>query len=350
MRADSLYTMSRYVDLRSDTVTQPTQQMRDAMASAQVGDDGYGEDPTVDALETRFAAMTGKEAALFVPSGVMANQIAVRVLTQPGDVIVAGRSQHIVSFEMGASARNSSVQFALVDDANGALALSEVLDIIDAEVDHQPHVAMVSVENTHMPSGGTPWDLNELRALAGAIGERPLHLDGARLFNASVATGVSVKDYADTATTVMACLSKGLCAPVGSLFAGSSELVQRARIERKRLGGAMRQAGFLAAAGLVALETMVDRLSEDHRRARRLADLFAGAFPEAGYDPSSCRTNIVAFNHPQARQIVEELSALGVHGGTVAPRRVRFVTHVGVTDDDVQYVADVLEKFRPASH
>ncbi len=342
--------MTRYVDLRSDTVTQPTQQMRDAMASAHVGDDGYGEDPTVDALEARFAEMMGKDSALFVPSGVMANQIAVRVLTQPGDVIVAGRSQHIVSFEMGASARNSSVQFALVDDATGALALSDVLEIIDAEADHQPHVAMLSVENTHMPSGGTPWELNDLRALAGAIGDRPLHLDGARLFNASVATGVSLKEYADTSTTVMACLSKGLCAPVGSLLAGPSELMQRARIERKRLGGAMRQAGFLAAAGLVALETMIERLGEDHRRARRLAELFAAAFPESGYDPGSCRTNIVAFDHPQARQIVEELSALGVHGGTVAPRRVRFVTHMGINDDDVEYVADVLENFRPATN
>lgn len=323
--------------------------MRDAMASASVGDDGYGEDPTVLALETRFAAMMGKEAALFLPSGVMANQIAVRVLTQPGDVIVAGKSQHIVSFEMGASARNSSVQFALVDDSMGTLALGEVLDIIDAEADHQPHIAMVSVENTHMPSGGTPWDVNDLRALAGAIGGRPLHLDGARLFNAAVATGVSVKEYAEPATTVMACLSKGLCAPVGSLLAGSGDLMRHARVERKRLGGAMRQAGFLAAAGLVALDTMVERLSEDHIRARRLAELFADAFPEAEYDPSSCRTNIVAFDHPQARQIIEELSALGVDGGTVAPRRVRFVTHAGVNDDDVDYVAHVLEKFRPAA-
>lgn len=340
--------MTRYVDLRSDTVTQPTQQMRDAMASALVGDDGYGEDPTVNALEARFAAMMGKEAALFVPSGVMANQIAVRVLTRPGDLIVAGTSQHIVSFEMGASARNSSVQFALVDDTKGALELSDVLDIIDAEADHQPHVAMVSVENTHMPSGGTPWDVNDLRALAGAIGDRPLHLDGARLFNAAVATGVSVSEYAESATTVMACLSKGLCAPVGSLLAGPSDVVQRARIERKRLGGAMRQAGFLAAAGLVALETMIDRLSEDHQRARQLAELFARAFPESDYDPLSCRTNIVAFNHPQARQIVEELTKLGVDGGTVAPRRLRFVTHAGVSDDDVDFVSDVLEKFRPA--
>ena len=321
--------------------------MRDAMAAAVVGDDGYGEDETVAALEERFARLVAKDAAVFVPSGVMANQLAVRVLTRPGDVIVAGKSQHLVSFEMGASARNSSVQFATVDDARGSLDLADVLDVLDAEVDHQPHVAMVSVENTHMPSGGVPWDVNDLTALAGAIGGRPLHLDGARLFNAVVATGTSAAQYSAPATTVMACLSKGLCAPVGSLLAGPSEFMQRARVERKRLGGAMRQAGFLAAAGLIALDTMVERLAEDHVRAHRLAELFAAAFPESGYDPSTCRTNIVAFDHPQARRLVEELAKAGVEGGTVAPHRARFVTHAGVSDEDVDFVADVLEGFGP---
>jgi threonine aldolase len=340
--------MTRRVDLRSDTVTQPTPQMREAMAHAVVGDDGYGEDPTVNALEERFAALVGKEAALFVPSGVMANQIAVRVLTRPGDVIIAGRAQHVVSFEMGAAARNSSVQFATVDDSHGTLVLGDVLEIIDAEANHQPHVAMVCAENTHMPSGGTPWDVADLVALANAIGGRPLHLDGARLFNAVVATGTSAVQYCEPATTVTTCLSKGLCAPVGSLLAGPADLIRDARIERKRLGGAMRQAGVLAAAGLVALDTMIDRLAEDHVRARALAELFAAAFPESGYDPASCRTNIVAFDHPQARQIVQELEALGVAGGMVAPRRVRFVTHADLSDDDVAFVADVLRDFEPS--
>ena len=339
--------MTRRVDLRSDTVTQPTPAMREAMATAVVGDDGYGEDPTINELEAKFAAMVGKDEAIFVPSGVMANQIAVRILTSPGDVIVAGRGQHVVSFEMGASARNSSVQFALIDDTNGMLDLADVLDVIDAEFDHQPHVSMVSVENTHMPSGGTPWELGRLESLRSAIAGRHLHLDGARLFNAVVATGTSAKEFARPATTVMASLSKGLCAPVGSLLAGPSELMQRGRIERKRLGGTMRQAGILAAAGIIALDTMVDRLSEDHDRARRLADLFAVSFPEANYDSATCRTNIVAFDHPQARQIVSELAALGVEGGTVAPRRVRFVTHAGVSDDDVDFVAERLKVFKP---
>jgi threonine aldolase len=340
--------MTRRVDLRSDTVTQPTQAMRDAMAEAVVGDDGYGEDPTVNALEARYAQIVAKEAALFVPSGVMANQIAIRVLTRPGDLVIAGRSQHLVSFEMGAASRNSSVQFATVDDRLGTLAIADVLELIDSEQDHQPHVAMVAVENTHMPSGGTVWDVADLEALKGAIGARPIHLDGARLFNAMVASGVAASTIAASATTVMTCLTKGLCAPVGSLLAGPSHLMDAARVERKRLGGSMRQAGVLAAAGLVALDTMIDRLAEDHERARVLAQQFAQAFPESNYDATSCRTNIVSFNHPQARQIVHELATLGVEGGTVAPQRVRFVTHAGVSDDDVNFVGEVLRNFKPS--
>ncbi|MCU1363120.1 MAG: hypothetical protein JWM55_948 [Acidimicrobiaceae bacterium] len=340
--------MARRVDLRSDTVTQPTEAMRAAMASAVVGDDGYGEDPTVNELETRFAQLVGKEAAVFVASGIMANQIALRVLSRPGDLVVAGRHQHVVSFEMGAAARNSATQFATVDDTNGALDLADVVEIIESEGDHQPHVEVVSVENTHMFSGGVPWEVEDLERLSGAIGDRSLHLDGARLFNAVVATGASAARYAASATTVMTCLSKGLCAPVGSVLAGPAELMERARIERKRLGGALRQAGFLAAAGLVALDTMIERLHDDHRRARQLAELFAFAFPESNYDPTTCRTNIVAFDHPQARRMVEELSHLGVEGGTLAPQRARFVTHAGVSDDDVDFVAEVMARFTHA--
>ena len=341
--------MTRHVDLRSDTVTQPTPEMREAMARAVVGDDGFGDDPTVRELEERYAAMTGKEAAIYVPSGVMANQIALRVLTKPGDVIVAGKNQHIVSFEMGATARNSSLQFALVDDSTGELAFDDVMDVIDASTDHQVPVAMVAVENTHMFSGGSVWDSEHFSTLARAIEGRPIHLDGARLFNASIASGRSLSELAAPATTVMSCLSKGLCAPVGSLLAGPAPLMAAGRVERKRLGGAMRQVGILAAAGLVALDTMVERLADDHRRARRLAGLLAAAFPESGYDPATCQTNIVSFVHPQARQIVHELKERGVWGDTVAPRRVRLVTHAGITDDDVDFVAEVLASFTPVA-
>jgi len=334
--------MHREVDLRSDTVTQPTPAMREAMLHARVGDVGYDEDPSVNELESRFAALVGKEKAVFVPSGVMANQIAVRVLTEPGDLIVAGRRQHVVSFEMGASARNSSVQFLTVDDSSGVLSVRDVLDGIDAEIDHQPHVALVAIENTHMPSGGTPWELRDVVALKDAVGDVPLYLDGARLFNAVVATGTSAADYAQHVDVLMTCLSKGLCAPVGSLLAGSRELMALATIERKRLGGTMRQAGFLAAAGLVALDTMIDRLADDHARARELAHAFAEALPATTYDPSTCRTNVVAFDHPEARKLVAHLEERGVRGGTIGPRRVRFVTHAGVSDEDVAYVRDVL--------
>jgi threonine aldolase len=334
--------MERPVDLRSDTVTQPTPAMREAMALARVGDVGYDEDPTVNELEERFAALVAKPKALFVPSGVMANQIALRVLTRPGDLVVAGRSQHVVSFEMGASARNAGIQLALVDDLEGVVQPDDVLEVIDAEQDHQPHVALVAIENTHMVSGGVPWTLEQLRGLRSSLGATPLYLDGARLFNAVVATGTSAALYSEPATMVMACLSKGLCAPVGSLLAGPADLMSAAVIERKRLGGTMRQAGFLAAAGLVALETMIERLADDHARARTLA-VAAAAFPESTYDPTSCRTNIVAFDHPRARGIVDQLAERGVLAGTVGPRRMRLVTHAGIDDDDVAFVIEVMK-------
>ena len=323
--------------------------MREAMASARVGDDGYGEDPSVNELESRYASLVGKDAALFVPSGVMANQIALRVLAQPGDVVVAGGSQHVVGFEMGAASRNAAIQFATLDDSSGTLNIAGVLEVIDSEADHQPHVSLVCVENTHMASGGVPWDVAELRALADALGDRPLYQDGARLFNAVVATGTSAAEFCAPSVMVTSCLSKGLCAPVGSLLAGPTALIERARVERKRLGGAMRQAGFLAAAGLVALDTMVERLSEDHARARALAEVFAVAFPESGFDPTSCQTNIVAFDHPRARDVVAGLAALGVEGGTVSPRRARFVTHAGIGDDDIEFVASILKDFTLSS-
>jgi threonine aldolase len=264
-------------------------------------------------------------------------------------VIVAGRRQHVVSFELGASARNSGVQFATVDDTTGRLSLDDVRDVIDAEADHQPHVALVAIENSHMPSGGMVWSPEEISALAAVTSGLPLHVDGARLLNAAVALGVAPRELVTHASTVMVCLSKGLGAPVGSLLVGSQDLMERGRIERKRLGGTMRQAGFLAAAGLVAVETMIERLADDHRRARRLADAFAAAFPESQYDPTTCQTNIVAFDHPRAREIVAMLDNRGVAGGTIAPRRARFVTHLGVDDVDVDYVIETLRNFRLSS-
>ncbi|HEX3948011.1 MAG TPA: threonine aldolase family protein, partial [Acidimicrobiales bacterium] len=237
---------SGLVDLRSDTVTRPTPEMRKAMAEAEVGDDTYGEDPTVNALEAAYAARVGKPAALFVPSGTMANQIAVRVLAEPGTLVLAGRRQHVVAYELGAAAKNAGIQFQAVDDPDGMVTPAQVSWARAAAEHHQPVLSLVCIENTHMPASGAPWALPALQALQAAAGELPIHMDGARLFNAEVATGVPAATMAAIATTVMSCLSKGLCAPVGSLLAGPADLIAAGRTERKRLGGGMRQAGILA--------------------------------------------------------------------------------------------------------
>jgi threonine aldolase len=332
------------VDLRSDTVTRPTPEMRRAMADAEVGDDLYGEDPTVNRLEEEFAARVGKEAALFVPSGTMGNQVALRALTRPGTVVIAGRRQHVVLYENGAAARNAGVQFHVVDDADGTIDPAAVTWAVEAAHHHHPVPSLVCVENTHMPADGAPWPLERLRAVgeAAAAAGLPVHLDGARLFNAEVATGVPAADLSTPATTVMCCLSKGLCAPVGSLVAGPVDVIARARVERAGLGGQMRQAGVIAAAGLVSLRTMVERLADDHRRARVLAEAVAERWPEAGCDPARVRTNCVTFRHPDAHALLDHLRSEGVLAGTIAPATVRLMTHHDVDDGDVQRAAKAI--------
>lgn len=330
------------VDLRSDTVTRPTPQMRRAMAEAEVGDDGYGEDPTVRALEEEYAQRVGKEAAVFVPSGTMANQIALRVLCPPGALVVAGRRQHIVIYEHGAAAMNAGVQFHLVDDEDGSFTAGEVSGAIEAASHHQPTVGLVCVEQTHMPAGGVPWSLEELGAVTMAARGAPLHMDGARLFNAEVATSVSASEFATRATTVMTCMSKGLCAPVGSVLAGAGDVIEAARTERQRLGGGMRQAGVIAAAGRVALREMVGRLEDDHRRARRLAEAVAERWPAAGLDPSSVRTNIVVFAHADTTRLIDHLGSEGILAGTIAPGVCRLVTHNDVDDSGVERAAKAI--------
>ncbi|HEV3370062.1 MAG TPA: GntG family PLP-dependent aldolase [Acidimicrobiales bacterium] len=334
--------MAGLVDLRSDTVTRPTPTMRRAMADAEVGDDDYGEDPTVRALEEVFAQRIGKPAALFVPSGTMANQIAVRLLATSGTAVVAGARHHLVAYEYGAAARNAGVQFHTVDDADGMIAPDAVTWARAASAYHQPAVSLVCLENTHMAASGAPWSMERLGAVIAASGDLPVHLDGARLFNAEVATGIPVSAWAAPATTVMCCLSKGLCAPVGSLLAGSTELVTRGRLERKRLGGGMRQAGVLAAPGLVALSQMVDGLADDHARAARLADAVAGRWPDSGLDPASVRTNIVTFAHPEPDSLLAHLEGDGVMAGTIAPNVVRLVTHHDVDDAGIERAVGAL--------
>jgi threonine aldolase len=330
------------VDLRSDTVTRPTPEMRTAMYEAEVGDDGYGEDPTVTALEEAYAARVGKPAGLFVPSGTMANQIALQVLCPAGALVIAGARQHVVVYEAGAGAANAGVQFHVVDDAQGSFDAGAVTWVRAAVAHHQPSPGLVCVEDTHMPSGGRPWSLAALDAVVEAAGPLPLHMDGARLFNAEVATGVPAADAASRATTVMSCLSKGLCAPVGSVLAGPEETMSEARLVRQRLGGAMRQSGVVAAAGLVALRTMVERLAEDHARARRLAAMVAERWPAAGCDPDDVPTNIVVFSHDDTDSLLAHLGANGVLAGTIAPGVVRLVTHRDVDDAGLERVAKAL--------
>ena len=324
------------VDLRSDTVTRPTPEMRRAMADAEVGDDAYGEDPTVNRLQEAYAERVGMEAALFVPSGVMANQLALRVLAGPGATVLAGARQHLVIYEDGAAGRNAAVQLHVVPDDDGTLRPDHVAWAIEAAAHHQPRPALVCVENTHMPAGGAPYPLEALRALRRVAGGLPIHMDGARLFNAEVATGTSAALYGAEVTTVMSCLSKGLCAPVGSVLAGPAPFVDEARVERHRLGGGMRQAGVIAAAGLVALGTMVERLAEDHERARRLAAAVVDRWPEAGCDPAGVPTNIVTWRHDDPAALLAHLRDEGVLAGTIAPGVVRLVTHHDVDDDGVE--------------
>jgi threonine aldolase len=325
------------VDLRSDTVTRPTADMRRAMAEAEVGDDQYGEDPTVNRLQEVFAELTGKPAALFVPSGTMANQIALRVLARPGDAVVAGAHQHVVRYEAGAAPLNSGITWLTLADHTGELDPEQVEEQILAAAHHQPQVAAIAIEDTHMAAGGAVWDAGRLHAL-GHMAARyrvPIYLDGARLWHAAVASGEPMSDRAGMATMLTCCLSKGLGAPIGSVLAGPADVMDQAVIERKRLGGAMRQAGVVAAAGLVAIRDGVDRLAADHHRARRLAAAMAERWPDSGLDPKSVASNIVIFRHDDPPALLAHLERHGVLAGTVAPGRVRLVTHADVDDSGI---------------
>ena len=328
-----------WIDLRSDTVTRPTPEMRRAMADAEVGDDVYGEDPTVNALEEHFAGRLGKPAALFVPSGTMANQLALRTLSRPGTLIVAGRRSHVVAYENGAGAYNTGAQFHPVDDEDGSVAADALRETLAAAAHHQPATSVISLENTHMPANGAVVPVEaiaEVGRLAGEAGVH-VHIDGARLWHAEVATGTAVGAFAAPATTVMCCLSKGLAAPVGSLLAGPADVIAEARGHRQRLGGGMRQAGIIAAAGLVALQTMVERLAEDHRRAGILADAIRDRWPASAPERrGEVKTNIVTFAHASTDQLIAHLEAEGVRAGTIAPGVVRLVTHCDIDDDGIE--------------
>jgi threonine aldolase len=326
------------VDLRSDTVTRPTRAMRVAMAEAEVGDDGYGEDPTVNRLEALAAALLGKEAAVFTPSGTMANQLALLVLGRPGTEVLCGARSHVLRHEDAATAGNSGVQLHPLADAGGVLDPAAVAAAVEGRAHHLPEVSAVAIENTAMAASGRPWRTAELVAIADVAraGGLAVHCDGARLWNAAVATGVAPRELVAGTDTTMFCLSKGLGAPVGSLLCGTRETVARARAGRRRLGGGMRQAGVLAAAGIVALETMVERLADDHVRARVVAEALAECFP-GSVDPTTVETNVVCGRAAALPEgFLDRLRAYGVLGGTIDPDTVRLVTHLDVDDDDIE--------------
>ncbi|MCS7011204.1 MAG: low-specificity L-threonine aldolase [Anaerolineales bacterium] len=329
------------IDLRSDTVTQPTEAMRRAMAYAEVGDDVYGEDPTVNRLQELAAEKVGKEAGLFVPSGTMGNLIALLVHCRRGEEMLVGNRSHIFLSERGgASALGGIHSRQLPNQPDGSLALSDLQAAIRPDDIHDPVTRLICLENTHNECGGvyqSPQYVHQVGELARRYG-LSLHLDGARLFNAAVAQGIDARELTAPVDSVTFCLSKGLCAPVGSVLCGSRAFIAEARKVRKMLGGGMRQAGILAAAGIVALETMIDRLAEDHARARWLAD---GLKQLPGLLVDEPATNMVFFSWDESipydeRRLIAELRAQGVLAGSVAPRRIRLVTHYGIDDSDIE--------------
>lgn len=345
------------IDLRSDTVTLPTPAMRSAMASAVLGDDVYGEDPTVNQLQEMAAAMLGKEAGLFVASGTMGNLIAILAHCQRGDEAMLGHQAHTFLYEAGGISALGGVHSRQVfNQPDGTLALQEILDGIRPDDDHQPVTRLVSLENTHNRCGGVALTAEYTRAVADLAHARGLvlHMDGARIFNAAVAQGVSARQLVEPADSVTFCLSKGLCAPVGSVLCGSRQFIKQAHRIRKQLGGGMRQAGVLAAAGVVALQQNIDRLAEDHARARRLAQGLS-QIPGILLDANSPYTNMVFLSISpdiplSTRQIADLLAERGVLVGAVGQRRYRLVTHYWIDDQAIdkalQAFAQVLE---PAS-
>jgi threonine aldolase len=341
------------IDLRSDTVTRPTQAMRRAMAEAEVGDDVFGDDPTVKALEARTAELLGKEAAVYVPSGTMANQIAVGVHTRPGDELLCTSTSHVYVWEAGGIARNSGVTARTFDGEFGLLALDDIKDAIRPDDVHYVQTRLVWLENTHNRGGGRIQSLEsitEIRHWARAH-RLAMHLDGARLMNAVVATGRPAYDWAMHFDTVSICFSKGLGAPVGSALAGSSEAIRQARALRKVFGGGMRQAGIIAAAALYALENHVERLAEDHAHAQVLADAFANT---EGFTLESgpVETNLVWVAVDPAMGTAAEVAAYlrsrGILVSVLGAQVIRACTHLDVSREDVENAASIISQLEPA--
>ena len=328
------------IDLRSDTLTRPTEEMRAAMARAEVGDDVYGEDPTVNALEERVAETFGHEAALFTPTGSMANVLAVRSLVAPGQEVLCESRAHIARAELGAHGAFSGITMRTWIDPRGQVDLDTIRSLFAPDMGpFFVPTAAISVENTHNFAGGAVLpigDLRDLREYATGVGAR-IHLDGARIWNAHVATGTPLREYGAVVDVLSVCLSKGLGAPIGSLMVGDRDAITEARVWRKRMGGGMRQVGVLAAAGLHALDHHVERLADDHAHARLLAEA-------CGVDPATVDTNIVVVERADSAGFVAAARDAGVQVATVGPTTVRMVTHLDVSRDDAEKAAAVLAR------
>ena len=337
------------INLISDTVTKPTPAMLASMFSAEVGDDVFNDDPTVNALQAKAASMFGKEAALFCPSGTMTNQIAIKCHTQPLDEVICDNNSHIYQYEVGGYAFNSGVAINLIAGTNGKITASQVEAAIKPQQDWLPRTRLVVLENTANKGGGSIYTLNEVRPIRQQCRERglALHLDGARLFNALVETGESTLDWGSEFDSISICLSKGLGAPVGSLLLGNQDFIKQARRVRKVMGGGMRQAGYLAAAGIFALENHVERLRDDNRRAWVLGDALRQQNWVADVRP--VQTNIVIFDlvpPNTAGDFLKKLEEKGVMATAFGPATVRFVTHLGFTEEMLGRVVEVVGEMR----
>ena len=342
--------MSKLADFRSDTVTKPSQAMIEAMASAQVGDDVYSDDPTVNALEERVAQMFGKEAALFAPSGSLTNQLAIRSLVKPGEELLTELTSHIVRAELGAGATFSGITTRTWEGHRGSFKASEVMRI--ASPDAGPYLVStkaIAIENTHNFGGGFVQsfsEIKELRKASSAVGIN-MHLDGARIWNAHVASGIALKDFGSQFDTISVCFSKGLGAPVGSAILSTKDRIAESRIWRKRYGGGMRQVGFLAAAANYALDNNILRLKDDHVNAKKIAIACAEISPDF-IDAAGVETNIVALDLSRlnitANDLNNQLKDAGILASALGPKFLRVVTHLDITDSDMEKILDVLPK------
>jgi len=336
------------IDFRSDTVTRPTPEMLKAMFAAQVGDDVFGDDPTINALEAKVADMFGMEAALFCASGTMANQIAIKAHTQPGDEVICHKLSHVYYYEGGGIAMNSGASVCLLEGDQGRITAADVAAHINPPNDpHRPLTRLVSVENTMNKGGGSIYDFNELQAIGKVCTENGLkfHLDGARLFNALVETDVTTGDYGQLFDSISICISKGLGAPVGSVLIGNKEFIKKSRRIRKVFGGGMRQAGYLAAACIYALDNNVERLREDHRKAKELENLLQ-TLPYIK-EVTPVQTNLVFFSLRDEMPVdifLRKLRENDIYAMALAPQQVRFVTHLDISDEMIEKVKTVLKE------